>query len=86
LAFIPPTVLPLAMAVVFFVVFGIYSFKSEHWLLRTILRVISTPLTKVQFRDFYLADQVGACPQRVVRMCTLCVSLVGIAFDLTRRL
>lgn len=58
------------------------SFRSEHWLLRTLLvndsitntkenlddcfktfsfqRIVTTPLTKVTFRDFYLADQLSS--------------------------
>jgi hypothetical protein len=52
--------IPLAMFVIFLVIFTIYSFKSDHWLLRTLLRVITTPLTKVTFRDFYLGDQLSS--------------------------
>jgi hypothetical protein len=51
-------VVPLVMFGIFLVVFTVYSFKSNHWLVRTLVRVITAPLTKVEFRDFFLGDQL----------------------------
>jgi hypothetical protein len=55
---LPPFALPLSMLIVFVLAFVVYSFRSSHWLIRTIARIISTPFRRVLFRDFYVGDQL----------------------------
>lgn len=67
------------------------SFRSSHWLLRTLLRIVTTPVTRVFFRDFYLADQVRRAARarrathraerrRVNQLSSLAISLMDFEF------
>jgi hypothetical protein len=55
---IPIFALPLTMLIVFGVAFVAYSVRSGFWLLRTLGRIVTTPATRIVFRDFYVADQL----------------------------
>ena len=55
---VPPELYPLLLVILLLGLFILYSFRSGFWLLRTLGRIVTAPLFKVVFRDFFLADQL----------------------------
>lgn len=55
---VPPESYPLILVILLVALSIFYSFHSGFWLLRTIGRIVTAPVFKVVFRDFFLADQL----------------------------
>jgi len=58
LGVIPPFVFPTALIILFVIIFFIFQYKGEWWLLKTLLSIISSPFSAVSFKDIYMADQL----------------------------
>lgn len=55
---VPPELYPLLIVLFMLFLCILYSVRSGFWLLRTLGRIVTAPLFKVVFRDFFLADQL----------------------------
>lgn len=53
-----PELYPLVLVILLLALFILYSVRSGFWLLRTMGRIVTAPVFKVVFRDFFLADQL----------------------------
>lgn len=53
-----PELYPLVLVILLLAIFIFYSVRSGFWLLRTVGRIVTAPVFKVVFRDFFLADQL----------------------------
>lgn len=55
---VPPESYPLVLVLTLLGLFLFYSVRSGFWLVRTLGRIVTAPLYKVVFRDFFMADQL----------------------------
>lgn len=58
LKFVPSVAFPAALSILFIVVFLWFQYKGGWWLLKTLFNIVTSPLTPVRFKDFYIADQL----------------------------
>jgi hypothetical protein len=55
---VPPETYPLILVILLLGLLLFYSVRSGFWLVRTMGRIVTAPLNKVVFRDFFMADQL----------------------------